>query len=292
MQLPTGHSYGEHNSAQVVAERLLGAGDGRLSRVLVSVVEHLHQVVKEARPSHADWRRVIGFLTDVGHASDERRQEWILLSDLLGVSALVEDINSRRPAGATPNTIRGPFYRSDVPRLPMGAIVSLDGVGEPLCVSGHVRDLDGNPIPGAVVETWQANSEGLYENQQPDLQPEFNLRGAFTTGADGHFYYRTVKPAGYRVPDDGPVGQLLRDVGYPLRRPAHLHFMIRADGFETLTTHVYERGDPDLHRDALFGVKPELVGDFRPQSGADGVPAWSLDFDFVMARARPARPPT
>lgn len=290
MPSPIASYFSEENSSQFVAERLLGANDGRLPRVLASVVGHLHQIVKEARPSQADWRQVIDFLTEVGHASDERRQEWILLSDLLGVSALVEEINSRRPKGATPNTIRGPFYRADAPRLPLGAVISLDGAGEPCCVSGHVRDLDGMPIAGATVETWQANADGFYENQQPDLQPEFNLRGVFTTDAEGRFFFRTVKPAGYRVPDDGPVGQMLRHISYSLRRPAHIHFMIGADGFETITTHVYERGDPNLHRDALFGVKPELIGDFRPQSGVGRLPAWSLDFDFVMVRARPGKP--
>lgn len=276
-------SFSESNSAELVAQRLSKAKAGPLPRLLATVVDHLHQVVRETRPTAADWRHAIAFLTEIGHASDDKRQEWVLLSDLLGVTALVEDINSRRPNGATPNTGRGPFYRADAPKLPLGADISLDGVGTPLFVSGRVTDLDGKPIADATVETWQANAQGFYENQQPDLQPEFNLRGVFITDKDGHFHYRTVKPAGYGVPDDGPVGQMLRQLNYPLDRPAHLHFLVRADGFETLTTQVFERGDPRLAEDALFGVKPELVGDFKRVSGGEN---WSLDFHFVMAMAR------
>lgn len=277
-------SFSESNSAEIVVERLRKGADGRLPQFLVAAVEHLHRLVKETKPSAADWRHAIEFLTEVGHASDHRRQEWALLSDLLGVTALVEEINSRRPKGATPNTVRGPFYRADAPRLPLGANISLDGIGEPLQVRARVRDLDGHPIAGATVETWQANAQGLYENQQPDLQPEFNLRGVFTTGADGAFHYRTIKPSGYAVPGDGPVGQMLGRIGYPLRRPAHLHFLIRAEGFETISTHVYDGSDPHLGEDALFGVKQELVGAFERDGGK-----WSLVFTFVMVRARKER---
>ncbi|WP_095198081.1 dioxygenase family protein [Mesorhizobium carmichaelinearum] len=276
-------SFSEANSTEMVAQRLLKAKAGPLPRFLAVVVDHLHQIVRETRPTAADWRQTIAFLTEIGHASDDKRQEWVLLSDLLGVTALVEDINSRRPNGATPNTGRGPFYRSDAPKLPHGADISLDGIGAPLTVSGRVTDLDGMPIAGAAVETWQANAQGFYENQQPDLQPEFNLRGVFTTDRDGRFHYRTVKPAGYGVPDDGPVGQMLGRLNYPLSRPAHVHFLIRADNFETLTTQVFDRADPRLDEDALFGVRPELVGDFKRSSTGDG---WSLDYSFVMAMAR------
>ncbi|MEW9807933.1 dioxygenase [Mesorhizobium sp. ZMM04-5] len=278
-------SFTEGNSAEIVAERL-ARSDGSLPRFLAALVEALHRVVKETRPTPSDWRKAIAFLTEVGHASDDRRQEWVLLSDLLGITALVEEINSRRPKGATPNTVRGPFYRADAPRLPLGADICLDGRGEPLQVAARVSDLDGNPVAGATVETWQANSEGLYENQQPDLQPEFNLRGRFTTDAGGQFHYRTIRPKGYAVPCDGPVGQMLGAIGYPLRRPAHLHFIVRADGFETISTHVYDAVDPDLAEDALFGVKPELVGEFRRTGKQKN---WSLDFTFVMVRARKDR---
>ncbi|TPN89397.1 6-chlorohydroxyquinol-1,2-dioxygenase [Mesorhizobium sp. CU2] len=276
--------FSEANSAELVVERLKRHADGALPKFLVSLVEHLHLAVRETRPTAEDWRNAIKFLTEVGHASDAKRQEWVLLSDLLGVTALIEEINSRRPKGATPNTVRGPFYRADAPRLSLGANISLDGKGETLQVRGRVTDLDGGPVAHATVETWQANAQGFYENQQPDLQPEFNLRGVFQTGKDGGFHYRTVKPCGYAVPADGPVGQMLGGIGYPLRRPAHLHFIVRADGFETISTHVYDAGDPLLSEDALFGVKQELLGAFRREDVH-----WALDFTFVMVRARKER---
>ncbi len=273
--------FSESNSADIFAQRLASTELKPLPQILTAAVQHLHALIKEFRPTPEDWKRVIAFLTDVGHACDERRQEWVLLSDLLGASALVEEINSRRPKGATPNTVRGPFYRKDAPQYSLGASISLDGVGEPLMVSGRVHDLDGHPIPGAVIETWQANALGFYENQQPDMQPEFNLRGMFKTDQDGGFRYSTVRPSGYGVPDDGPVGMLLKQAGYPLRRPAHLHFIIKAPGFEPITTHIYDANDPHLDEDAIFGVKQDLVLDFE-QTGS----GWKTDMTFVMARSR------
>lgn len=278
-------SFSESNSAQLVAGRL-GRAEGPLPAFMVSFIDHLHRLIRETRPSAADWRKAVEFLTEVGHASDGRRQEWVLLSDLLGVTALIEEINTRRPKGATPNTVRGPFYRADAPHLPLDANISLDGVGAALAVACRVQDLDGHPIAGASVETWQANSQGFYENQQPDLQPEFNLRGVFTTDAKGDFRYRTIKPGGYAVPCDGPVGEMLGGIGFPLRRPAHLHFLIKAEGFETISTHVYDGGDPHLGQDALFGVKDELIGAFKPTASGG---SWSLDFTFVMVRAKKGR---
>ena len=279
-------SFSESNSAQLVAQRLDKRAEGPLQSFMVPFIDHLHKLIRETRPTQDDWRQAVEFLTEVGHASDGRRQEWVLLSDLLGVTALIEEINTRRPKGATPNTVRGPFYRADAPRLPLEANISLDGAGPALAVTGLVRDLDGHPVAGATVETWQANSQGFYENQQPDQQPEFNLRGIFTTDAQGAFRYRTVKPGGYAVPYDGPVGQLLGGLGFPLRRPAHLHFLIKADGFETISTHVYDGGDPHLGQDALFGVKEDLIGEFRRGDKDD---CWSLDFTFVMVRAKKGR---
>jgi protocatechuate 3,4-dioxygenase beta subunit len=277
-------NFSEATSSDIFAQRLPQSKDDALPHVLAAAVTHLHAVIRELRPSQADWRKVIEFLTDVGHASDERRQEWVLLSDLLGASALVEEINSRRPKTATPNTVRGPFFRADVPHLALGSTISLDGIGERLEISGFVQDLDGDPVANAEIITWQANAQGFYENQQPDLQPEFNLRGLFRTDANGRFHYRSIKPCGYGVPDDGPVGKLLRQAGYPLRRPAHLHFMIKAPGFETITTHIYDGSDPHLAEDAIFGVKPELVRTFE-QHGK-GAPSWRLDLTFVMVRAK------
>lgn len=279
--VPPATGFSEANSAELFAQRLENGKGKPLPKILATTVRHVHELIREFRPTPEEWRSVIAFLTEVGHACDERRQEWVLLSDLVGASALVEEINSRRPKGATPNTVRGPFYRADAPHYALGASISLDGKGEKLVVRGRVTDLDGEPIAGARVETWQANAEGFYENQQPDHQPEYNLRGIFTTGKDGSFHYATIRPAGYGVPDDGPVGLLLKHAGYPLRRPAHLHFIVSARGFETITTHIYDASDPELDRDAIFGVKPELITEFVQQG--DG---WAAELKFVMARAR------
>jgi protocatechuate 3,4-dioxygenase beta subunit len=283
--MSTGHqalSVSERNSADLFAQRLSGTQNKQLPQILIGAVRHLHALIREYRPTPDQWCELIGFLTEVGHVSDERRQEWVLLSDLLGASALVQEINSRLPKGSTPNTSRGPFYRADAPNYPLGASISLDGRGEPLEVAGRVRDLDGKPIVGAVIETWQANAEGFYENQQPDRQPEYNLRGIFRTDGDGFFHYRTIKPAGYGVPGDGPVGLLFSKAGNPLRRPAHLHFMIKAAGFETITTQIYDANDPHLNEDPIFGVKQELVVDFGSASAGHA----QIDLVFSMARAR------
>nr|WP_325731616.1 dioxygenase [Bradyrhizobium sp.] len=262
---------------------------GPLPDFLARLVTSIHALVRETRPTRGEWCDVIGFLTEVGHASDELRQEWVLLSDLLAVTALVEEINSQRPRGVTPNTTRGAFYRADAPRLPLGANLSLDGVGEPLSVRVGIRDLDGCPISGATVETWQANGQGFYENQFPDLQPDCNLRGIFSADRTGQVHYVTVKPAGYAVPNDGPVGQLLGSIGYVPRRPAHLHFIVAADDFETITTQIFDGADPLIAEDALFNTKPDLVGDFLKEVAEDGGVRWSLDFTFVMARTAARR---
>ncbi len=282
---PTGPEprFSEETSTDIVVARLTRE-DSRLANILALLTRHLHEVVRESRPTQAEWKQVVRFLTEVGHASDDRRQEWVLLSDLLGLTALVEEINSPRPLGATPNTPRGPFYRASAPRYADGANISLDGAGETLDVTCRVTDLDGRPISGATIETWQANSEGRYENQQPDQQPDFNLRGSFVTDAKGEVRYRSIRPAGYSVPVDGPVGKLLGGIGYPTRRPAHLQFIVRADGFEPITTHVYDSRDPAIAEDAILAVREELLGDFRRRRSPGGTTLWTLDYTFVMAR--------
>ncbi|GAA3070015.1 dioxygenase [Rhizobium viscosum] len=281
-------TFSEATSSEAFAERFSAGRDTRLVELLAAAVTHAHDLIKQFRPTQDEWRKFIVFLTEVGHASDERRQEWVLLSDLIGASALVEDINSRRPKGATPNTIRGPFFRADAPERASASSISLDGIGEPLLVSVCVQDLDGLPVADAEVVTWQANAEGFYENQQPDLQPEHNLRGLFRTDVQGCISYRSVVPSGYGVPADGPVGRLLSAAGYPLHRPAHLHFVVRAKGFETITTHIYDASDPHLHEDALFGVRPELITSFDPVE-VDGRSTKAVKLTFVMVRAKPGR---
>ncbi|MEM8811800.1 MAG: dioxygenase [Pseudomonadota bacterium] len=268
-------------SDRLFAERLDKASDERLAEVLCTVAEHLHAIVRETRPSLNDWRAAIEFLTQVGHLCDHRRQEWVLVSDLLGTSTLVDALNSDRPSIATPNTMRGPFYRADVPPMKQGESISLDGIGTPVEVTVRLRDLEDRPVPGARVETWQANGQGYYENQQPDQQPEFNLRGHFLADQTGAVRYRTVQPSGYEVPKDGPLGDLLGKLGAPLFRPAHIYFQVTADGFETLTTQIFDSEDPNLGRDPLFSVKPGLIGDFSRVDGESGS-LLKLDIEFRL----------
>jgi len=268
--------------AEEFARRLAGAEPSRLAAAARTSVGSLHALIAALRPSSEEFRLAIDFLTEVGHYADARRQEWVLFADVLGVSSLIEDQNSPRPAGATPNTVAGPFYRSDAPLMPLGASISRDGNGEPLAVTGVIRALDGSGVGGATVEVWHANAEGIYENQEPDRQPEFNLRGRFRADASGAFGFATVKPKGYALPSDGPVGRLMALLGLGLERPAHIHFRASAAGFETLTTHVFDRADPAIGRDALFAVKPELMAEFRPLPAAGGRRRHALHVDFVL----------
>ncbi len=256
--------------------------DARLAKVLSVIVDHLGRVVTETGATREDLRRLIGFLTEVGEYTSEQRQEWVLLADTLGLTSMVEAQSVRRPEGATPNTLIGPFYREGAPARADGESISIDGKGEALVFAATVTDLDGQPVAGAAVEVWQANAEGRYENQEPDRQPEFNLRGIYRSGADGAVTLRAVRPGRYGVPADGPVGRLLLALGLGLMRPAHLHFRISAPGFQRLTTHVFDRADPALDRDPLFAVHPALATDFS--RGDDGT--LRAAYRFVLARAR------
>ena len=286
---PHGEEFPEAISAQAreFSRRLKTVDPSRLAAAAQATVGGLHALIAELRPSGDEFRLAIDFLTQVGHYADSRRQEWVLFADVLGVSSLIEDQNNPRPKGATPNTVAGPFYRSDAPEMSLGANISRDGKGELLNVSGRVIALDGHGIGGAIVEVWQANAEGLYENQEPDRQPEFNLRGRFRADGQGRFHFLTVKPKGYTLPSDGPVGQLISALGLCLERPAHIHFRVSAEGFETLTTHIFDRSDPAIGRDAIFGVKPELMADFRAQSPSGGKRRHALDLNLVLCPQGP-----
>ncbi|WP_214472672.1 dioxygenase [Mesorhizobium sp. dw_380] len=272
--------------AEEFSRRLTAIGQSRLAAAAQAAVDGLHALTVELRPSGEEFRQAIDFLTEIGHYADARRQEWVLFADVLGVSSLIEDQNSPRPAGATPNTLAGPFYRADMPEMPLGANISRDHKGEPLEVAGRIIALDGGGVGDAVVEIWQANAEGLYENQEPDKQPEFNLRGRFRTDPQGQFRFTTVKPKGYALPSDGPVGQLMSALGLGLERPAHIHFRVSAEGFETLTTHIFDRSDPAIGRDAIFGVKPELMAEFRALPPNGGKRKYALDLTLVLCPRR------
>jgi hydroxyquinol 1,2-dioxygenase len=282
----------EADSVEVVTGRNANAKDARLAEVMEVITRKLHEAVKEIEPTQDEWFEAIQFLTRTGHMCNDWRQEFILLSDVLGVSMLVDAINARRPTGASENTVLGPFHVADAPEYEMGTNICLDQKGEDMVVRGRILDTEGRPVAGARIDVWQANDEGFYDVQQKGLQPDFNLRGVFTTGADGSYWFKAVKPKFYPIPDDGPVGQLLGRLGRHPFRPAHLHYIISAEGFDTLTTHIFDPDDPYINSDAVFGVKESLLADFRKESdpakaaamGFAG-PYWDVSFDFVLARA-------
>jgi len=282
----------EENSAEVVIARNAGAEDARLRQVMEVLIRHLHEAVKEIEPTQEEWFKAIMFLTDTGHMCNEWRQEFILLSDVLGVSMLVDAINNRKPSGASESTVLGPFHVEGAPELPLGSNICLDQKGEPMLVRGRILDTDGKPIAGAKIDVWQANDEGFYDVQQKGIQPDFNLRGVFRSNDEGEYWFRGVKPNFYPIPDDGPVGKLLASLGRHPYRPAHLHYIIAADGYETLTTHIFDPDDPYIASDAVFGVKQSLMAEFKrvddpariDKAGFDG-PFLEVDHDFVLARS-------
>lgn len=270
--------------------RIAAVEPSRLAEAVRVIVGHLHQAAYTLRPSPAEFRAVLEFLTETGHYADARRQEWLLLADGLGLSSTVHELNACRGVGATPDTASAPFYRPNAPHIAMGESISRDGVGEPMLVTGTVRSVADAPVAGAQVEVWQANAEGRYENQEPDRQPDHNLRGRLKTDAEGRFRFLSVKPGGYELPADGPVGRLLTRLGLPLSRPAHINLRVSAKGYETLTTHIFDRADPVIGRDAIFGVQPALLADFKALPSPDGRAAHSLDVNLVLCPVGSAYP--
>jgi protocatechuate 3,4-dioxygenase beta subunit len=251
--------FSEERSAEVVAASFVDTPDQRLKQVLTSLVRHLHAFVKEIELTEAEWASSIDFLTRTGHMCDDVRQEFILLSDVLGVSMLVETINHRTGGTSTESTVLGPFHVVESPSRQLGDNIALDGKGSPCLVSGRVTGPHGEPIPGALIDVWQANADGFYDVQQPGVQPESNLRGLFAADHDGRFWFRSIVPRHYPIPDDGPVGELLAATGRHPNRPAHLHFIVTAPRYRPVTTHVFVANSPYLDSDAVFGVKDSLV---------------------------------
>jgi len=251
--------FSEERSAEVVAASFAGTPDARLRQLMTSLVRHVHAFVKEVELTEQEWAVAVDFLTRTGQMSNEVRQEFILLSDVLGVSMLVETINHRTGGASTESTVLGPFHMVASPPRELGSDIALDGKGTPCLVSGRVTGAGGEPLGGAVVDVWQANEDGFYDVQQPGVQPAGNLRGLFTADADGRFWFRSVVPRFYPIPDDGPVGQLLAATGRHPYRPAHLHFIAAAPAYRPVTTHVFIADSPYLDSDAVFGVKDSLV---------------------------------
>ncbi len=262
---------------QSVIERFSDTPDPRLRELLGLLVKHLHAFAREARLTEGEWFDGVRFLTEVGQECSGSRQEFILLSDILGLSMATVEINSGKPPGCTDATVFGPFHVEGAPRYDNGQDIANGAVGRPSHVRGRVLSPQGQAIAGATIEVWQADDEGLYDVQKEGLD-HAQARGVLQSRRDGSFEFRSVVPEPYPIPTDGPVGRLLAASRRPAMRPAHLHFMIQAEGYETLITHVFRRGDPCLDADPVFGVRDSLVADWVPQ--ADG--STRLDFDFVL----------
>ncbi len=237
--------------------------------------------MRETRLTLPEWEKAIGFLTAVGQKCDDTRQEFILLSDVLGVSMLTETINGQQEG--TESTVLGPFHMTESPQREFGESIDLMGGKVPCVVIGRVLAPDGSPLPGASVDVWQCTEEGFYDVQQPDLQPAGNGRGLFTTDANGGFRFRTVVPSHYPIPTDGPVGDLLAATKRHAFRPAHIHFIAHAPGHSTLTTHIFVADGPYLESDAVFAVKQSLVADFIEVNDAARAAEYGVTAPFRQA---------
>ena len=273
----------EEGAADAVIESFAGTPDERLQTILGSLVRHLHAAVREVEPSIAEWERAIGFLTATGQKCSDVRQEFILLSDVLGISMLVETINEHGAPGATQSTVLGPFHMTESPRRELGDTIDLVGQSEPCVVTGQVVDPDGRPLPGAALDVWQADDHGAYDVQEPDKQPAGNGRGLFTADAGGQFWFRTIVPSYYPIPTDGPVGELLDATRRHPYRPAHIHFIVSADGYQSLTTHIFVDGTPYIDSDAVFAVKKSLITDFKEVDDPELAARYRVSNPFRLA---------
>ncbi len=282
-------NFTEKNLTAEVLKRVGKAPDKRTRQIMQSLVKHLHAFVREVRPTQGEWFQGIQFLTKTGQMCDDKRQEFILMSDTLGVSMLVDFINYGKAKGklaATESTVLGPFFVEGAPEMPLGASIARPGTpGETCAVSGTVKDLKGKPIAGATLDIWEGGADGLYDVQKPDGT---NLRARFRSDAEGRFHFKCITPVSYPVPHDGPVGQMLVACGRHPMRPGHLHFIIEAPGFDKLTTHLFTKGDKYLDSDAVFGVKDSLIVDFRKKNAA-GESTCRYDFVLKPAKAPKAR---
>jgi hydroxyquinol 1,2-dioxygenase len=278
----------EDTITQAVIARHAAAADTRAREVMTSLVQHLHAFAREVKLTEDEWAEGIRFLTECGRMCNGRRQEFALLSDTLGLSMLVTALNHRKPRGCTESTVFGPFHVDGAPHCEHGDDTGRGASGEPCYVRGRVHALDGRPIAGAEVQVWQSDADGVYDVQQPGL-PQHRARGVLASGADGSFHFKSVVAEPYPIPHDGPVGRMLKALGRHPWRPAHLHFMITAPGYQRLVTHVFRKGDKYLDSDAMFGVRSSLVADWvrhapgrTPDGHTSAVPFTTLDFAFVL----------
>jgi protocatechuate 3,4-dioxygenase beta subunit len=282
----------EDQLTEAALARLANDANPRFKTIITAVIRHLHALVREVELTEEEWFEAIKFLTATGQKCDDKRQEFILLSDVLGVSMLVDAINHRRPTGATENTVLGPFFVHGAKEIPIGGDMAAGWDGAPTIVSGTVRGTDGKPVANALLDIWQSDDDGHYDVQLPTFN-EKQLRAKLHTDQDGRFWFRTIKPSSYPVPVDGPVGLILDRMGRHPMRPAHIHFIISAPGYETCSTHLFVSGDDYLESDAVFGVKSSLIVDFkRNDSQAEAqkwnvkAPFYTTTYDFVLSPAQ------
>jgi protocatechuate 3,4-dioxygenase beta subunit len=281
----------EDDITKEALRRTEAAKDPRFREIMLSLIKHLHSFVKDVQLTEPEWWAAIKFLTDTGHITNDVRQEWILLSDTLGVSMMVDLISHRKPEGYTESTVFGPFHRDGSPELGPGDDMSSKPGGGTLCfISGRVLDGDGQPISGAKLDCWQAAPDGMYDVQDASLEGHIHMRGIYTTDSEGRFLVKTRRPVSYPIPYDGPVGKMIDACGRHPWRPAHVHFLVSATGYESLTTHLFDSVDKYLQSDAVFGVKPSLVVEFKDHApgsvlakelGAD-VPFVTAEYDFIL----------
>jgi hydroxyquinol 1,2-dioxygenase len=282
----------EFNITNLVNQQIAAGAPRRLAEVMSSLTRHLHGFAREVGLTEQELYAGIRFLTEVGHKCGGQRQEFILLSDVLGLSMLVTAQNNRKPQGCTESTVFGPFHVEDSPEYALGSDIANGAPGEPCFVRGVVRGADGKPVPGAKLEVWQADEDGQYDVQYQGLD-QSRARATLRTGPDGGYHFRSILANSYPIPHDGPVGQMLAALGRHPWRPAHLHFMITAEGYQTLITHVFRAGDQYLGSDAVFGVRASLIADWvahpagtAPDGSTLATPYHTLDFDFVLNAQR------
>ena len=274
--------FNENNATEAVLSSFAKIKDKRLKKIMNSLITHLHQVVKEVEPTEDEWMKAIMYLTNTGQKCDDRRQEFILLSDVLGVSMLLDAINNRKSKDETETTVLGPFHAPS-PTVTNGENIAKSVVGDNCIVSGNIMDTDKNPIPGASIEVWQSGPDGLYDVQKDG--DVVDLRATLLSLKDGSYLFRTVKPQYYPIPVDGPVGDLLNNLDRHPYRPAHIHFMVKAEGYKDLVTHVFIDGDKYLESDTVFAVKKSLIRQLEEGFDKDNnQKCYNLNFDIFMEK--------
>jgi hydroxyquinol 1,2-dioxygenase len=282
--------FDEQSITPAVLARMDQCQDPRFKQVMTSLITHLHQFVREVKLTDAEWFQAIQFLTSVGQTCTDKRQEFILLSDTLGVSILVITLNHPAGGGTTDSTVQGPYYWPGAPELPNGANLAVGVKGEPAFYSGRVLSSDGKPIAGALLDVWSGDGEGTYDMQMED-DVGMKARGRIRTDAEGRYSFRSIKPEYYPVPTDGPVGIMLNRMGRHAMRPGHIHMMVSAPDHAGITTHLFAAGAPYIDSDAVFGVKESLVTAFTkhpagaaPDGATLDVPFYKVNYDFRLQR--------